>query len=375
MSSTLHLQWKNATAVGRFRTGVSLHSHTLHSRESLDFIYHAASRAPLLRAVIRQGADAYRKRHGQMLDLARGWWTPPLGAHDAWLLETSQIQALDRNAIVSLTDHDNIDAPVSLQVLDECSGTPISVEWTVPFGPTFFHLGVHNLPASNARAFSAAMDCHRQNPQEAELGELLTALASMPGVLIVFNHPLWDERGIGQSAHRRFVIEFLRRCGAAVHALELNGMRTWSENRGVIALARDWHKPVISGGDRHAIEPNALLNLTNAETFGEFAQEIREGWSNVLILRHYREPYALRIFHNMVDVLRTYERHANGWTRWSDRVFYLWHDGHARPLTELFGNGTPGAVKLFVSAMQLAAEPRVQRFLRGAFTSPEEVTL
>ncbi len=375
MSSTIHLQWKNAAAAGQFRTGVSLHSHTLHSRESLDFIYRAASGAPLLATVIRHGAALYRKRHGQTLDLTRGWWTPPLGAHDAWLLEKTQIETLDRNAMVSLTDHDNIDAPVSLQVLDECRGTPISVEWTVPFGPTFFHLGVHNIPASNARDLWAAMDRYRQSPKQAELAELLGALASIPEVLVVFNHPLWDETGIGQAEHRMFAIEFLRRYGSSLHALELNGLRPWKENKAVIAFARERQKPVISGGDRHAIEPNALVNLTNAETFGEFAQEIREGSSNVLILRHYREPYPLRIFHNMVDILRTYERHANGWTHWSDRVFYLWHDGQARPLTELFGDRTPGAVRLFVRAMQFAAEPRVQRFLRGAFASLEEVTL
>jgi hypothetical protein len=375
MPSTIHLQWKNAAAAGRFRTGVSLHSHTLHSRESLDFIYQAAARAPLLSAVIRHGAAAYRKRHGATLDLTRGWWTPPLGAHDAWLLETSQIETLDRNAIVSLTDHDNIDAPVSLHVLDESRGAPISVEWTVPFGPTFFHLGVNNLPAANARKLWAAMDRYRRSAQEMELGEILTALASLPEVLIVFNHPLWDERGIGQTAHRKLAVEFLRRFGETVHALELNGLRPWKENKAVIAFARDQQKPVISGGDRHTVEPNALLNLSNAATFGEFAQEIREGWSNVLILRHYREPYALRIFHNMVDILRTYERHANGWTCWSDRVFYLCPDGQARSLTELFGGRTPGAIKLFVGAMQFAAEPRVQRFLRGAFATPEEVTL
>jgi hypothetical protein len=375
MNSTIHLQWKNAAAAGRFRTGVSLHSHTLHSRESLDFIYHAATRAPVLSAVIRHGAGVYRKRHGAALDLTRGWWTPPLGPHDAWLLEKSQIEVLDRNAIVSLTDHDNIEAPVSLQVLDECRGVPISVEWTVPFGPTFFHLGVHNLPASRARALWTEMEGYRQKPDAARLGEILTALASMDQVLIVFNHPLWDEQGIGQAAHRDAALEFLRRFRPSLHALELNGLRPWKENRDVIALARAQQKPVISGGDRHAIEPNALLNLTNAETFAEFAQEVRDGWSSVFVLRHYREPYALRIFHNMIDVLRTYDRHVNGWTLWSDRVFYLWHDGQARSLTTLFGERTPGAVRLFVGAMQFAAAPRMRRLLRGAFAAPEEVTL
>lgn len=375
MNSAIHLEWEDAAAAGRFRTAVSLHSHTLHSRESLDFIYHAATRAPILAAVIRHGAAVYRKRHGATLDLARGWWTPPLGANDAWVLEKSQIEALDRNAIVSLTDHDNIEAPVSLQVLEECQGTPISVEWTVPFGPTFFHLGVHNLPAGRARELWGAMDHYRQNPDEAKLGEILTALASIDDVLIVFNHPLWDERGIGQAAHRAVALDFLRRFGPSLHALELNGLRPWKENSNVIALARAQRKPVISGGDRHALEPNALLNLTNAETFAEFAEEVREGWSRLLVLRHYREPYALRIFHNMMDVLRTYERHANGWKLWSDRVFYVWHDGQTRSLTELFGDRTPGAVRLFVGAMQFASAPRVRRALRGAFAGAEEVTL
>ncbi|MGP0076147.1 MAG: hypothetical protein ACLPWF_29860 [Bryobacteraceae bacterium] len=375
MNSSIQLQWKDAAAAGRFRTGVSLHSHTLYSRESLDFIYHAATRAPILSAVMRHGAAVYRKRHKATLDLTRGWWTPPLGPHDAWLLEKSQIEALDRNAIVSLTDHDNIEAPVSLQVLDECRGTPISVEWTVSFGPTFFHLGVHNLPAARAREIWADMDSYRQKPHDARLGEILTALASIEQVLIVFNHPLWDERGIGQAAHRDVTLEFLRRFGPHLHALELNGLRPWKENRDVIGLAKAQRKPVISGGDRHAIEPNALLNLTNAETFQEFAEEVRDGWSNVFVLRHYREQYAQRIFHNMIDVLRTYEHHAKGWRLWSDRVFYLWHDGKVRSLTESFGDRTPAAVRLFVGAMQFAAAPRMRRFLRGAFANPEEVTL
>jgi hypothetical protein len=64
MSSTIHLQWKNAEAAGQYRTGVSLHSHTLHSHESLSFIYHAATRAPILSAVIRQGERVYRRMSG-----------------------------------------------------------------------------------------------------------------------------------------------------------------------------------------------------------------------------------------------------------------------------------------------------------------------
>jgi hypothetical protein len=306
-SSQIHLQWKDASAVGRFRTGVSLHSHTLHSRESLDFIYRAAAQAPLLSVVVRQGERQYYQAKGTQLDLSRGWWTPPLAPHDAWLLEKSQIEALDQNALVALTDHDDIEAPVSLQVLDECRSTPISVEWTVPFGPTFFHLGVHNLPAAEAREIWTEIGGYRHSPCADKLRDHLAMLSELDQVLLVFNHPLWDEKRIGQTEHRAVVLEFMRKFGTYLHALELNGLRPWSENRCVAALAQAVRKPVISGGDRHALEPNALVNVTNAGDFHEFAEEVRTGWSNVFVLRHYLEPYALRIVHNMVDVLRTYD--------------------------------------------------------------------
>lgn len=375
ISSQVHLQWKEARAAGRFRTGVSLHSHTLHSRETLDFIYRAAAQAPVLSAVIRRGESRYRQLHGTELDLSRGWWTPPLGPHDAWLLEKSQIEALDQNAIVSLTDHDNIEAPVSLQVLEECRGTPISVEWTVPFGPTFFHLGVHNLPAARARAIWREIGEYQQSPDEEKLAGHLEMLSNLEQVLVVFNHPLWDEKRIGQQEHREAVLRFLRKFGRWIQALELNGLRPWSENRAVTALAETAGKPLISGGDRHAIEPNALINFTNAASFDEFAEEVRTGWSNVFLLHHYQEPYALRIVHNIMDVLRTYDNHANGWRIWSDRVFYFCDDGCTRSLTELFGERTPAPVAIFVGAMQFAGAAPIRRVLRGMFMGAEEVTL
>jgi hypothetical protein len=375
MLSNIRLQWNSTPPSERFRAGVSLHSHTLHSRESLGFIYHAATRAPLLAATIRHGERRYRKLRGTDLDLSRGWWTPPLGPHDAWSVEKWQIEELDLNAFVSLTDHDNIEAPVSLHVLEECRGVPISVEWTVPFHSTFFHLGIHNLPFATARSLFSEMDEYRKSPRENQLLEILSALAATPEILLVLNHPLWDESGIGQARHWETVRAFLELTGPKIHALELNGLRPWRENREVLAVAADLGKPVISGGDRHAFEPNAMLNLTNAGTFDEFVEEVRSGWSDVLILRHYRETYALRIVHNMIDVLRTYDRHAHGWRLWSDRVFYLCDDGITRSLTELFGERTPAPVAFFVGALQFASAPHIRRLLREAFAAGEEVAL
>jgi len=371
----IHLQWKDAACVNRFRTGVSLHGHTLHSRESLDFIYHAASHAPPLAATIRRGERHFEKIHGTRLDLSRGWWTPPLGPHDAWLVERNQIEGLGRDALVSLTDHDNIEAPVSLQLLDECRGTPISLEWTVPYGPTFFHLGIHNLPAAQARDMYRQMLGYTSAPNRPVLAAILDQVAGVEDALVVLNHPLWDEKGIGHAAHRGAVWEFLQIFGRNLHALELNGLRPWSENREVVALGQIVNKPIISGGDRHAVEPNATINLTNAATFAEFVEEVREGWSDVLIMKHYREPFSLRIFQNMVDVLHTYEHHAKGWRLWSDRVFYASQDGRVQSLSEWFQSGPPAPVALFVNTLRLASLPRVRRLLRGAFPATEEVAL
>ena len=40
-------------------------------------------------------------------------------------------------------------------------------------------------------------------------------------------------------------------------------------------LAEEFQTTAVSGGDRHGTEPNAVLNLTNAGVFGEFAHEVR----------------------------------------------------------------------------------------------------
>src|ERR1051325_3225392 len=98
----------------------------------------------------------------------------------------------------------------------------------------------------------------------------------------------------------------LRRCIEVLHAFELNGTRTWKENAEVVDLASSHRRPVISGGDRHAREPAACINLTGASSFAEFACEIRGGWSNVLFLPHYRDPMALRVLEAGRDVLREY---------------------------------------------------------------------
>ncbi len=357
-----------------FRTGVSLHGHTLHSQEKLDFIYRLAVQIAPIRAALHRGEEVYRRHHGSPLDLTRAWWTPPLSAYDAWSLETKHItDTFGLAPLVSLSDHDNIDAPILLQHREECRPMPVSVEWTVPYGGTFFHLGVHNIPLETARATMAELAAFTAQNSRVPLVDLLRALAANRDTLIVFNHPNWDENKIGEEAHRAAARQFAAAYKQYLHAFELNGLRPWSENGTVVDLARHFDKPVISGGDRHGLEPNTILNLSSSRTFPEFVEEIRDGYSHVLLTRQYLEPLAMRILQNVEDVLRDYDRHIYG-RHWSDRAFYLCDDGIVRPLGVLWGE-EPLAVRLFTRGVNLLRHPQFKNAFRLAFARREQVVL
>jgi hypothetical protein len=277
------------------------------------------------------------------LDLTRVWWTPPLSPTDVWRVESEQIsRLLSMEPLVSLTDHDNIDAVNTLAVVEPGGYHPVSLEWTVPFGESFFHLGVHNLPPARAPEIVAAMQEFTARPSDAALTEMLASLDERPEVLIVLNHPCWDEKGVGAVRHDELLGEFLNRYQASLHALELNGLRPWKENQAVMAVAEATGMSLISGGDRHGREPNAVLNITNASSFDEFVEEIRyDALSLPVFLPQYSASRARRVAQTVWEVLRTTNQDAGGVTRWSDRVFYRCDDGVARSLTSLFRQASP----------------------------------
>lgn len=357
----------------RFRTGVSLHGHTLHSKETLNFFYPLAKHLRVVDWLVKRAERNYRAAYGKELDLNRAWWTPPLGAHQAWSLETGQIRdRLGMQSLVSLTDHDDIEAPWSLQVLSECHGAPVSVEWTVPYQPTFFHIGVHNLPPQTARETMARLARYTAGTSEAALQSILEGLAANRETLIVFNHPHWDEGGIGGDVHAALARQFARAYGKFLHAFELNGLRPWSENRNIFEMARHFQKPLISGGDRHGIEANTLLNLTNANTFAEFVEEVRSGCSEIFITKQYLEPFPARIWQNVEDVLRPHENHAYGWTRWNDRAFFICEDGVTRSFSHAFED-EPLAMHALTWSLLLARHARACNFFRSVIARREEV--
>jgi hypothetical protein len=374
-ATCIHFEWSPGFSVGSFRTGVSLHSHTLHSQESLDLLYRAAKHSWILRALLGHAERRYQAFHGTPLNLARGWWTPPLAPLDAYTVEFDQIKALGLSPLVSLTDHDNIEAPTSLQAIDATRTVPISIEWTVPIRNTFFHLGVHNLPPLRARSIVNAMQEFTGKPNAAVLREILAGLHANPGTLVVLNHPMWDEKGVGAGAHRAALLDLLGQCGEHIHAVELNGLRPWNENRQAILLGETWSKPIVSGGDRHASEPNTTLNLTNTTHFGEFVTQIRSGHSEILVGARYREAHVARIVQNVIDVLSTYENHGLGWREWPDRVFYTLDDGKVKSLSQIWGSRPPVPIAAFTCCMRLAGRAPLRQALRTAAWRAEQVAL
>jgi len=337
----------------------------MHSRESLAFLPRVARRIPLLREAVAIQERNYRERHGRPLDYSRGWWTPPLPEREAFLLERRQIEdVLGLEALVSLTDHDGIDAALHLHLLEETRGIPVSLEWTVPYGPSFLHLGIHNLPRAQSRSWVKALAAYGRHPEQGLLSDLLAELGRFREVLVVLNHPFWDEPGLGLAAHLELVERFLEAHGSNIHALELNGNRPWTENKAVVQLARARQIPLVSGGDRHGSEPGATLNLTNASTFDEFVSQLREdGASDILFLSRYREPFRLRRWEMVWDILRDYPGLA-GRERWTDRVFYRLPDGAEWPLSRHWKGDGPGVVAASLAVIRLFGSRPVRSALR-----------
>ena len=124
-----------------------------------------AAKVPCLGHNLRCEQSKYRSKRGFDLDFGRAFWTPPFSPRQAYRLEEKQIQRrFGLPAVVSLTDHDDVRAGSLLRILDRFGQVPVSTEWTVPFGPTFFHLGLHNLPAEQASGIMWELARFTANP-------------------------------------------------------------------------------------------------------------------------------------------------------------------------------------------------------------------
>jgi hypothetical protein len=356
-----------------FRSGVSLHSHTMHSREYLGQLPSYISQISIASYIIEREVGRLHLYGGRIIDFRRIYWTPPLSPREALDLEQQQVeQLLGLQALVSLSDHDNIEAGLHLQMLERTSSAPVSVEWSVPYEQTVFHLGVHNLPAARAHAWMEELARFTANPLAERVRELLHELNAEPSVLLILNHPYWDAESVGPEQHRDSLGIFLQKYGHLLHALEFNGLRSRGENEQVLKLSETADLPVVSGGDRHGCEPNAVLNLTAATTFGGFVDEIRcERRSQIVLMPQYFEPLRHRLlesaWHALSDAPGEFGRR-----HWMTRVFFQGADGSAHPVSEFTGTRFQRVIDKFRWVMAFLVSPQVRPAVRLAFLGNEE---
>jgi hypothetical protein len=377
-NSAISYLWRDKDAPKGFRTGVSLHSHTNQSRETLDFLANFGNQFPVMRPLLSRLERRAEQVHGIHIDYAASYWTPPMTPKLAFDLETRQIEKLGLAPMVSITDHDNIKAPMLLRTVPRARQIPVSVEWSAPYGGSqAFHLGVHNLPSARAAEWMATLKEFTAHPSDARLTEILAALHREANVLVIFNHPMWDLYLVGKEKHQFLVNEFLQKNGAFLHALELNGLRNWDENRSVRRLAEKWNMLLISGGDRHGVEANANVNLTNATTFTEFVHEVRrQRKSNVLFLEQYADPWKHRLLQSTIDAIRHYPEFPQGSRSWDDRVFHPDANGVVRPLSELWPHGSaPRLIGAGLALVQLMGRGLVGGGLRLAWSEQNQMRL
>jgi hypothetical protein len=367
-SSRISTNWKEPEAVAPYETGVSLHSHTSISEESLQFIHVLGMALPGIKALTQHYETLCRKKYGLTLDFKCANWRPPLQPRMAYDVESRQIQKLALYPLISITDHDTIEAPLLLRTVPSARHIPMSVEWSAPCGRTVFHLGIHNLPSADGTEWMRRFEAFTASPDDTQLLAMLRELHEQRQVLIVLNHPLWDLHSVG-SVHLIELRRFLAEAGRTIHALELNGLRHAKENRETANLAHETGHLLISGGDRHGLEPNANINLTSAKSFTEFVEEIRvERCSHVHFMEQYQQRWEQRILRSTLNAITDFPQFVKGWQRWDERVFHPDAQGTMRPLSELWADGKPpSALMTVIRLVRLSAWPGLSAPLSLAF--------
>jgi hypothetical protein len=188
---------------------------------------------------------------------------------------------------------------------------------------------------------------------------------------------MWDLFMVGKAKHEFLVNEFLLKNGNFLHALELNGLRHWEENRAVRSLAGKWNMLLIAGGDRHGVEPNGNINLTNAATFTEFVHEIRrERRSDILFMPQYAQPWKHRLLRSTLDAIRTYPDFPQGSRTWDERAYHPDANGVVRPLSEIWPRGhAPASMRWVIALVMLMGSAPVSGGLRLAWNDAHQLRM
>jgi hypothetical protein len=77
-SQTVSYLWRDQKAHQGFHTGVSLHSHTNQSRETLDFLANLGSKYAAIRPLLARLERRAQEHYGIRVNYATSYWTPPM---------------------------------------------------------------------------------------------------------------------------------------------------------------------------------------------------------------------------------------------------------------------------------------------------------
>lgn len=348
------------------RTGVSLHCHSMYSKEMLDFLPIYAEKIPVISHFYKKEQEKYAGKQAGGINFETAFWSPPMTPQMIYDSEKAALNEAGLEAIVSLTDHDEISG---CSMID--ADVPVSLEWTVPFEIGFFHLGIHNMPKDRADEITQQLLDFTFKPElkNAEnLNALFEMLDEIEETLIVFNHPLWDIEMIGDEKHTDLLQRFLAMHGHWIHALEVNGFRTWSENKAVLELAEQLGLPVVSGGDRHGCQSNTVVNITNSATFADFVGEVRiDGRSQVALMPEYERPLVSRQLASFAEILGTYPDFPVERIRWFDRVAFDINDGKGVVPLSAHGwkRGGPVWLRMAIRTMGALGSPTLLPLFRA----------
>ncbi len=289
-----------------FGFAVSLHNHSCHSVEKLAALNQVV-KMPFMRPLSGVLRSAFGLGGVSDLNYAEITYNPPYSPEDVYQMESAAAGRWGFDGVhCAITDHDEFVANVAL-----ARGRPdldgriaIGEELSLWYEGHLFHLGLSGLPGSEIVETHDRMQSAARDGRYDELFETLAA----SGCLVVLNHPLvaW-EPGSGTIP----LTDLLTRYGWAIHALEINGMRTREENDGVLELARQWRKPVVGGGDSHLLVPSSIVSLSQATTFKDFIAEVKEGKAVPFVTPDYFAPLRWKLFLRVVFFMSRYRQIAS----------------------------------------------------------------
>src|SRR5271170_4291481 len=207
---------------------------------------------------------------------------------------------------LTISDHDEFAGSLALlRGRPDLDGrVAIGEELSLWYQGHLFHLGLSGLPESGIDDTHARIQSAARGGRYDELFETLAA----SGCLVVLNHPLiaW-----GPGPESIPITELLTRYGWAIHALEINGMRRREENDRVLELAREWHKPVVGGGDSHLLVASSILSVSRAATYKDFIAEVKSGHAVPFVTPDYFVPLNWKLFLRVLFFISRYRQIAS----------------------------------------------------------------